>query len=122
MSSVERQGYSASVEIRLTVNGDCLEVSQVGEELLILQRARELPPSNARLEIIIDGEEKGYPILLPVGASKDSRIVRFVDCFGSGSTDSIYNQLTQLPQAKDCGGVVVSASSCPRDSSQHFFE
>jgi hypothetical protein len=71
-------GYSATVGIRLEVEGVVLDVAQVERDSLILREPYETPPTaNARVVITVDGREHVHPIFLHQGISKDSRDVNF---------------------------------------------
>jgi hypothetical protein len=72
-------GHSATVDIRLEIDGVVLEVAQVGRESLILREPYESPPTgDARVVITVDGREHAHPIILHQGISKDSRLVNFI--------------------------------------------
>lgn len=65
MSLVHNEGYSASVDLRLLVNGVCFDVAQVGDSSLILSESSPLPPlENGQLVVTVDGEEFTYLIHL----------------------------------------------------------
>jgi hypothetical protein len=70
-------GYSATVGIRLEVEGVVLDVAQVERDSLILREPYEAPPTNARVVITVDGREHVHPVFLHQGISKDSREVNF---------------------------------------------
>jgi hypothetical protein len=71
-------GYSASVDIRLEVDGVVLDVAQVERESLILREPYESPPTgNARIVITVDGREHLHPVFLHQGITKESRVVNF---------------------------------------------
>jgi hypothetical protein len=71
-------GYSSTVEIFLTVNGEQLRVAQIGPDTLILREPRDIRPSTeATLTISIDGRIEEERIILPSGSSRDAVITRY---------------------------------------------
>ena len=81
MSSIirpEREAYSADVRVRLRVNGDTLEVAQVGDGFCILRDHQPHAPSDAELDIIIDGRKVTHRIFLCDGILAGLRRVTFI--------------------------------------------
>lgn len=77
MIQLAKQAHSAKVRLRLLVNGDDLEVAQVGPDSCVLRDPRPHPPSDAQLIITVDGESETYNVFLCDGISADSGEVRF---------------------------------------------
>lgn len=72
------EGYSATVKIRLEVEGVVLEVAQVGRDSLVLCESHESgPTADTRVVITVDGREHVHPVFLHQGISKDSLRVNF---------------------------------------------
>jgi hypothetical protein len=78
MSRFVQRTHSAKVRLRLQVNGDDLEVAQVGDGLCVLRDPRPHPPGDAQLIITIDGHTETHPVFLCHGIAADSREVTFV--------------------------------------------
>lgn len=70
--------YSATVDLRLRVNGRILDVGQVGHKFLILAEASEVPPgTEAELVITVDGKESVRRVVLQEGIASHSNVIRF---------------------------------------------
>ena len=59
--------HSAEVRILLHVNGRVLSVAQLGPQFLILRDARDHPPCDAEIALLIDGHKKQWTVHLPEG-------------------------------------------------------
>ena len=59
------------------MNGDVLNIAQVGPDFCIVRDPRELPPSEALVMISIDGNERTRRVYLDNGVSSESKEVRF---------------------------------------------
>lgn len=71
-------GYSSTVAIYLTVDGQQLKVAQIGPDTLILREPRDIAPgTQAQLTIIVDGEIEQDSIVLPRGSSRDDVLVSY---------------------------------------------
>jgi hypothetical protein len=78
MITAESRDYSATVDIRLRVNGKLLDVSQVSEFYLILNEPAEAAPgTSAEVIITVDGRPSVRPIVLHDGIDRDTRRVTF---------------------------------------------
>ena len=77
MGHLAKETHSAKVRLRLLVNGDDLEVAQVGVGSCILRDHRPHPPSDAQLIISIDGQTETHDVFLCHGISADSPVVAF---------------------------------------------
>jgi hypothetical protein len=77
MIQLAKQAHSAKVRLRLLVNGDDLEVAQVGDGSCILRDHRPHPSSDAQLVITVDGHTETYNVFLCHGITADSREVAF---------------------------------------------
>jgi hypothetical protein len=65
MSRPHYEGHSATVDLRLFIDGVCFDVAQVGEVNLILSPESPLPQlTNAKLVVTVDGEDFIYFIYL----------------------------------------------------------
>ena len=70
--------YSATVDLRLRINGRILDVGQVGHKFLILAESYEVPPgTEGELIVIVDGEESVHRVNLPEGIKSYSQLVSF---------------------------------------------
>jgi hypothetical protein len=69
--------HSAKVRLRLLVNGDDLEVAQVGAGSCILRDPRPHPAGDAQLIVSIDGHTETHSVFLSHGIAADSREVAF---------------------------------------------
>ena len=70
--------HSAKVRLRLRVNGDDLDVAQVGPGFCVLRDLRPHPPSDAQLIITVDDHTETHRVSLCHGIAADSREVTFV--------------------------------------------
>ena len=71
------QSYSATVKASLHVNGEVLNIAQVGPDFCIVRDPRELPPSEAIVMVSIDGIERSRRVYLTNSVSSESKEVRF---------------------------------------------
>jgi hypothetical protein len=70
-------GYSARVEIHLILNGESLNVGQLGPEHCMLREPREFPPSPAEIVLIVDDEETRLPVFLKNGGTATDRCIPY---------------------------------------------
>jgi hypothetical protein len=71
-------GYSSSVAIHLEIDGQRLDVAQIGPDSLILRSPTEIAPStSATLVINIDGRIERDEIVLHEGATKDMVLIPY---------------------------------------------
>jgi hypothetical protein len=70
-------GYSSHVEIHLILNGETLDVGQLGPEHCMLRQPREFPPSPAEIVLIVDEEEIRLPVFLKEGGSATDRCIPY---------------------------------------------
>jgi hypothetical protein len=68
-------GYSADVEIELTIDGRRLSVGQVGRNLLIFDAPVSLPATTGELALTIDGKIRRWTISI----LKEHRLSRFIE-------------------------------------------
>ncbi|MDA1053859.1 MAG: hypothetical protein O3C40_25705 [Planctomycetota bacterium] len=74
---IESQTYSATVKASLHVDGDTLNVAQLGPDFCIVREPRNYPPTNARIELTIDGRAETHDVFLTDGISEGCNEVRF---------------------------------------------
>lgn len=55
-------GYSASVDLRLRVNGCVFAATHVGRDRVVLSEASSLPDGPAEVIVIVDGKERRFPV------------------------------------------------------------
>lgn len=55
-------GYSASVDLRLRVNGCTFPALQVGRDRVVLSEVCSLPEGPAEVIVIVDGVEDRFPV------------------------------------------------------------
>jgi len=72
-----KTAHSAKVRLRLFVNGDDLEVAQVGDGFCVLRDPRPHAACQAQLVVTIDDQTETHPVFLCHGISADSREVTF---------------------------------------------
>ncbi|HUE70155.1 MAG TPA: hypothetical protein VMP01_04630 [Pirellulaceae bacterium] len=78
MIARQPRDHSATVDLRLRVNGRILDVGQVGHKFLILAEPCELPPgTEGELIVTVDGKETVQRVILHDGARSDSAMVGF---------------------------------------------
>lgn len=56
----------------LRVNGFAVGIAQLAHDFLILEESIDHPPSDAEIELSIDGRIKRWPVSLPNGLSLDT--------------------------------------------------
>jgi len=61
--------------MHLLLDGQILSIGQLGPDFLILDKAIDHPPANARLFFAVDGKEREWDVRLPEGMSVGSRRV-----------------------------------------------
>jgi hypothetical protein len=77
MDTSQGKGYSARVAAQLVV-GDCeFNVASVGPGVCRLRDPQDVPPSDAKIMISIDGDKKTDDVFLPDGISADNCEVRY---------------------------------------------
>jgi hypothetical protein len=74
---VAKTAHSAKVRLRLLVNGDDLEVAQVGDGFCVLREARPHAAGDAQLTISIDDHTETHNVFHCHGIAADSREVAF---------------------------------------------
>jgi hypothetical protein len=70
-------GYSSNVRLQLIVNGCTFEVEQVLRETCLLAEPIDHPPCEGELVMHVDGRRRVWPVTIPDGISRDSKIVVF---------------------------------------------
>jgi hypothetical protein len=74
------QGYSAKVELQLLVNGQFLDVAQVGPTRCVLTQPIDLPPgTEGEFVLTVDGRDRRWHVLLVDGAAANNPVVRLQD-------------------------------------------
>jgi hypothetical protein len=73
-------GYSAEVQMRLSVNGFTLSIGQLGPDFLLLEETVDHPPSEAEISLSIDGDVSRWTVQLPDGISSGRSRTRIVHC------------------------------------------
>jgi len=72
---VSQGGHSASVDMRLIVNGYSLAVPQMGPDFILVSSPVDHAPTQATLSMKVDTVERQWEILLPHGISATSKRV-----------------------------------------------
>jgi len=68
MPLLHQDGFCTAVRLYLEVNGQVLNVAQVGDESLILRDAITLDaPAQAEVVVSVDGKQRKYPVMLGDG-------------------------------------------------------
>jgi len=70
-------GYSAHVEIHLILNGEVLDVGQLGPDHCMLRESRAFPPSPAEIVLLVDDQETRLPVFLQNGGTATDRCVPY---------------------------------------------
>jgi hypothetical protein len=70
-------GYSSDVRLQLIVNGRTFEVEQVLCETCLLAEPIDHPPCEGELVMHVDGRPRVWPVTIPAGISRDSKLVVF---------------------------------------------
>ncbi|MBI3463007.1 MAG: hypothetical protein HY000_08095 [Planctomycetes bacterium] len=74
------QGYSAKIDLQLLVNGQALDVAQVGPSRCVLTQPVDLPPgTEGEFILTVDGHDRRWHVLLLDGAAADNPVVRLRD-------------------------------------------
>jgi hypothetical protein len=61
-------GYSADVWLFLIALGTAIPLAQIGPDSVVLRDPIELPRCEAEILMVVDGEERRWPVVLPNGA------------------------------------------------------
>ncbi|HET6883829.1 MAG TPA: hypothetical protein VFI31_26990 [Pirellulales bacterium] len=70
-------GYSSDVRLQLIVNGRTFEVEQVLCETCLLAEPIDHPPCEGELVMHVDGRPRVWPVKIPGGISRASKLVTF---------------------------------------------
>jgi len=60
-------GYSANIQMHLSVNGHVFSIGQLGPNFLLLDNPIDHPAGEGVITLHIDGREKSWPVYLPDG-------------------------------------------------------
>ncbi|MEX2026529.1 MAG: hypothetical protein WEH44_04495 [Pirellulaceae bacterium] len=85
----QRERHSSLVQIRLEIDGQALQVAQVGENSLILREPCQFSKSPAKIVIVVDGQKSEHPVFLHHGISLESCIVHFRNVQTAESQDQL---------------------------------
>jgi hypothetical protein len=75
-----RNGYSADVRMRLSVNGHVFVIGQLGPDFVILDDPVDYPPGEGEIILSVDGRVRRWPVGLPDGVAVGRLDTRIVDC------------------------------------------
>jgi hypothetical protein len=64
----QEPGYSSTVRLFLEFEGRSYPLSQIGPNFIMLREAAELPPGGGVVVMVVDGEERRWPVSLEHGA------------------------------------------------------
>jgi len=64
-------GYSATVRIQLTLNGQVLSIAQLGPDFIIIRDRKDHPPAVGEIAMWIDDYERRWNVKLPDGIRAD---------------------------------------------------
>ena len=73
-------GHSAQVTMRLILNGTSIRITHMGRDFVILESARDYPPSEATIFFKVDERERQRKVKMPNGISKHSNRVTLALC------------------------------------------
>jgi hypothetical protein len=80
-------GYSAAVQMHLSVNGRIFDIGQLGPDFVILRDPADHGPTEAEITFSIDGRVRRWPVMLPDGITASNAKTRTADCSSvNGST------------------------------------
>jgi hypothetical protein len=86
-SNPNHRGHSADVRMTLYLEGRALPISHLGPDFLIVKTPIDHPPTDAEIELVIDGLAKRWPVRLHKGMSAADRETRISPCRAApGST------------------------------------
>ena len=63
-SNPNHRGHSADVRMTLYLEGRALPISHLGPDFLIVKTPIDHPPTDAEIELVIDGQERRWPVRL----------------------------------------------------------
>jgi hypothetical protein len=61
-------GYSSLVRLYLVCEGQTYDLAQIAPNSVTLRKPAELPPGNAEVVMVVDGDEHRWPVVLEHGA------------------------------------------------------
>jgi hypothetical protein len=70
--------HSADVQLQLVVDGQNLDLAQIGPDDVIVNQPVDLPPGPAEVVMFVDGRERRWPVLLVEGMSSNCRVAKTV--------------------------------------------
>ena len=79
MVTPQRGGYSADVQMHLSVDGRTFSIGQLGPDFIILDDPSDLPPAEGEIKLAIDGRMRRWRVQLPEGISKSRQRTRIAD-------------------------------------------
>jgi hypothetical protein len=78
MKTSHPREYSADVQIVMFVDDEEISVGRVGPNYAVLREQREIPQSNARIVVTIDGHKHERKVFLYDGVRRGSSIAWFI--------------------------------------------
>jgi hypothetical protein len=79
VATPQHGGYSADVQMHLSVNGHTFSIGQLGPDFIILDDPIDHPPADGEIAFSIDGRVRRWRVQLPEGISKGSPRTRIAD-------------------------------------------
>ena len=72
-------GYSADVQMYLSLNGHTFSIAQLGPDFIILDDPVDHPPGEAEITFAIDGSVRRWHVVLPLGIRLDRQRTPIAD-------------------------------------------
>jgi hypothetical protein len=79
VANPQHGGYSADVQMHLSVSGHVFSIGQLGPDFIILDDPTDHPPADAEITFSIDGRVRRWSVLLPNGISLGQARTRIAD-------------------------------------------
>ena len=80
LANLKNGGYSADVQMDLSVNGRSFSIGQLGPDFIILRDPADHPPAIGQITFSIDGRVRRWPVQLPDGIAANQPETRIADC------------------------------------------
>jgi hypothetical protein len=77
MSTIQRQGYSAKISLKLIVGADVFDVAKIGRERLVLREPRPLPAGAAVLSVTVGNTTTEQSVVLSPQGDGDCSEIKY---------------------------------------------
>lgn len=75
----QNNGYSTTIRGWLEAGGHRLMLAQIGPDHCVVRGSIPMPPTEAKLVIEIDGDERHKPVFLQDGIPDNASLVKFTN-------------------------------------------